>query len=254
MNEKAKKRKMDENKEKKNNKDEEAVKKEKKLKEEQIKEFLVCACEMRLFKPDKMYSDRQYDYCTKKVDDAFPISSTCFPSIIKIHTTGSRAEKLWSSQSDTDILYEIGPDLVYQKNQVVETTVDQNRKHSETLVESKSASGGGCFFWEETEHVGHYRVYDSKGGGYLYPKDLQMKLAPTLQYLQNNKIGTTRVDNEETNQAALMFSNEYMKYTQLGKGNDHVIGLKLDKWPDSIKDQLIHKLGAHVVEQLIGKK
>ena len=241
---KAKKRKMNENKE-----IEEAEKKKKKIREEQIKEFLVCHFEMKLFEPDKLNSRRKKDFCIKKVDDAFPISSTCFPSIMKIHTTGSRAEKLWISNSDTDIIYEIGPGLVYQNDRVEKTKEDQNKKHQELLIESKSTSGTKYFFWEETEHVGHYRIYDSKGGGYLYPKDLQMKLAPTFKYLQDDETNNNE-NKSKTNQAAVTFDNNKKNV----KRNDHVIGLKLDKWPDSIKDQLILKLGVNVAEQLLGKK
>ena len=204
------------------------VQKKKLLQEEQIAEFLVCNSETSLFDVDKVIKS-QDDSCIEKVDDAYPLSSTLFPSIIKIHTTGSRAEKMWNSKSDTDIFYEIGPGLIYQKDQAVRD--------------------GGCFLLEEADHTGFYRIYDSKGGGYLYPKDLQMKLAPTFQYLENDE-PSNDAKRRKTNHTAVKFDNRNLSW----KRNDHVIGLKLEKWPDTIKDHLVTKYGLQVVKPILGKE
>ena len=299
MDVKSKKRALNEMDDTENSENEEGEKKKtkmKSLKEEQISELLVCGFEMQLYESDKLFSNKKI--CIEKVDDAFPISSTCFPSILKIHTTGSRAEKLWHQFSDTDILYEIGPGLVCQKNNNRPTTqtTEKDQTYSETtLTKEPLANDPGCFFWEETDHVGHYRIYDSKGGGYLYPKDLQMKLAPTFTYLENNKQSSATEQNE-TNQAAVTLNDNNTNNVrsdgnhlwcggnnvwpgwnnvrpgwnhswrggnnvrpdweniQIGGNKDHIIGLKLDKWPESIKNDLVLKLGVQAVEKLIGKK
>ena len=103
----------------------------------QIHDFLVCAYEIQCFKNDKECREAKLeDYCIKKIDDEFPLSSIFFPAITKIHTAGSRAEKLWIPSSDKDIVYEIGPGLVYPKIQ-------------RSLIDNG-------FFWEEAEHMGYY--------------------------------------------------------------------------------------------------
>ena len=126
------------------------LKEDRKIKaEEQFHEFLVCAYEIQCFDNDKECREAKLeDYCIKKIDDEFPLSSMFFPAITKIHTTGSQAEKLWIPHySDVHIIYEIGPGLVCPK----------------TLSGSQLDDG---FFWEEAENIGYYRVSDSKGGIY----------------------------------------------------------------------------------------
>ena len=160
-----------------------------------------------------------------------------FPVITKIHTTGSRAEKLWIPyHSDVDIIYEIGPGLVYPK----------------TLPESQIDDG---FFWEEAEHIGYYRVSDSKGG-YIYPQDLQMKLAPTFQYLNSNQ-NLPRYNNQIKGRYKIQDTRQEKTEAavNLNDSHDHVIGLKLDKWPHSIKQQFTSKLKSVPldVQQILGK-
>ena len=201
--------------------------------EKQIEEYLTCVYETRQFSGDKERRKAKLeDYCITKIDDKFPLSSISFPAITKIHTTGSRAEKLWTSKSDKDMIYEIGPGLVYPKK---------------PTNESKQLwiPGAPCrFFLEEAEHIGHYRIVDSNGG-YIYPQDLQMKLAPTLQYLNNSSRGSKYDPSQAKTEAS----------AKLSDNKDHVIGLKLDEWPASIKQQFISKLklASFEIKKILGK-
>ena len=213
------------------------------LREEQIKEFLFCKYEIKINTVDETCrQDELEDYCDKKIADVLPMSSVSFPAITKIHTTGSRAEKLWIDKSDKDIIYEIGPGLIYQKKM---------ESQKDDLHHQRYPLDVG-FFWEDAEqNIGYYRVFDSKGG-YLYPQDLQMKLAPTFQYLDmdapiNNRQSSSQnvAKKRKMTQAAVNLNN----------GHDHVIGLKLDKWPDSIKNKFTPKLKLtpSEIQQILGK-
>ena len=209
----------------------------------QIHEFLVCAYEIQCFENDKECRKAKLeDYCIKKIDDEFSLSSIFFPAITKIHTTGSRAEKLWIPSSDKDTVYEIGPGLVSQKP-------------------PPGSQLDNVFFWEEAENIGYYRVSDSKGG-YIYPQDLQMKLAPTFQYLNklSNRSNQDHLQtvsplpqakggydaNEEKTNAAVKLDDD----------DDHVIGLKLDKWPDSVQEHFKLKLESAPfnLQEIFGKE
>ena len=202
------------------------------LREEQIKEFLFCEYEIKIFTVDKeCRQDKLEDYCDKKIVDVLPMSSVSFPAITKIHTTGSRAEKLWIDKSDKDIIYEIGPGLIEKK------------------MESQKDVG---FFWEDAEqNIGYYRVFDSKGG-YLYPQDLQMKLAPTFQYLD---MDAPKKNQQSSSQNVAKKRKMTQAAVNLNNGHDHVIGLKLDEWPDSIKNEFTPKLKLtpSEIQQILGK-
>ena len=221
----------------------------------QIHEFLVCAYEIQCFENDKECRKAKLEgFCIKKIDDEFPLSSIFFPAITKIHTAGSRAEKLWIPSSDKDTVYEIGPGLVSQK-----------------LPPGSQIDNE--FFWEEAGHSGYYRVSDSKGG-YIYPQDLQMKLAPTFQYL--NKL-SNRSNQDHLQMESPFFESSmpiyYNRYPQAKGGydaneektnaavkldddDDHVIGLKLDKWPDSVQQQFESKLKSapFYLREIFGKE
>ena len=217
--------------------------------------LLVCRYECKIFKNDyENKHDEIENFSITKVDEIFPLSYRSFPAITKIHTTGSRSENLWTVNSDEDILYEVGPGFVHQPN--------------EKSIKGKLSewydwlAGHKYFIWEETEHFGHYRIEDLKGG-YLYPQDLQMKLAPTIQYLkQKEKKGepsrTATVSGIDTfgceSEITLNDSKRKQKKNEdeekekteaaitLSDNCDHIIGLRLNQWPESIKNHLNMKL------------
>ena len=186
--------------------------------------ILVCQYECILFDNEyECMQDKLENFCDSKIDDDFPPTNS-FPAISKIHMTGSRSEKLWiPNYSDEDRIYEMGPCLVYP-----------SRLRIQKFTSSRNVKK---FFWEEAENIGHYRITDALGG-YLYPQNLQMKLAPTIEYLGKGK--PQKHDRSENNPKTSEGSTEAAIKTR--DGNDHVLGLKLEQWPDSLQNQLKQKL------------
>ena len=192
--------------------------------------ILVCQYECILVGNEyECMQDKLENFCDSKIDDNFPPTNS-FPEIMKIYMTGSRSEKLWiPDYSDEDIIYEIGPGLVYPAKLPLLQKV--NRWLTSWInVENN-------FFWEKAEHIGHYRITDT-AGGYLYPQNMQMKLAPTIKYLRQGK--SQKHDRSENNPKTSEGPTEAAIKT--GDGNDHVLGFKFDKWPDSLRNQLKQKL------------
>ena len=220
------------------------------LQEAQIQEFLDIEHEIQIFDSDyQCMRDTLEDYCISKIDEQFPLSTSSFPAITKIHTTGSRAEKLWIPKySDEDTIYEIGPGLVYPKQQLLTSPTPMLQRPQGDLTATFNENR---FFMEEAEHIGHYRITDSKGG-YLYPQDLQMKLAPTFQYLElnkpktiNHRHGFHRGNRKNNSDSEWRYDDGHERTdaaVKLNDDHDHVIGLKVDQWPPSIKYQLTVKL------------
>lgn len=205
-------------------------------KEKLIAETLKCQSEIKCFQTD--YEDINAtleDYCSKKVDEKFPLSSISFPAVIATHSTGSKSEKLWTIDSDTDTIYEIGPALVYLNKGFDITRFFQNLKN-------KVGASNISFFLEKADHVGHYRVKDSDGG-YIYPQDLQTKLLPEFQ-----SVGNIIKTPNKTNASTTLRNQNYHD-----PHHDHVIGLKIEKWPDSVKNDLMSKLTQSCFEEIKGK-
>ena len=84
-------------------------------KESQIHEFLVCAYEIQCFENDKEYREAKLeDYCIKKIDDEFPLSSIFFPAIqlaaelkncgfqVRTKTSFTKSDLVWYTQKYKD--------------------------------------------------------------------------------------------------------------------------------------------------------
>ena len=204
--------------------------------------ILVCYNESKIFENDYEFKhDEIENFSISKVDETFPLSSSSFPDITKIHTTGSRSENLFTSNSDEDILYEVGPCLVHKPNE----------------KSIKNEFENNFFIWEETEHFGHYRIEDLRGG-YLYPQNLKIEMAPKIKVLRQMK-----KEEEENSRSAKRnrFGFDNTPYRRKPKTNedeakeetkpainfsfencDHIVAMRLDQWPESIKNHLEVKL------------
>ena len=183
------------------------------------------------------------DLFTKKIYDRFPLSSLCFPAVTAIHLTGSRSEKLCNLTSDLDIMYEIGPALVYPDEAGVVRRFFQNVK--DQFIHSSIKA----FYLEEADHIGHYRITDSTGG-YLYPQDFQTKFYTTFQIFSSQVDVFHHPKYEGPNQ-----NNPAIQLTAYNNsGNDHVIALKLSKWPESITKTLVSKMTDSHFQKIKGKR
>ena len=81
-----------------------------------------------------------------------------FPTLMRKYLTGSRAEFLYTNNSDYDYLYEIGPGLVR----------DFRQKHHQD-------NPTGEFYWRSTENPGFYTIEDANGR-FLYSNIVQQNL------------------------------------------------------------------------------
>ena len=184
------------------------------------------------------------DLCTKKIYERFPLSSLCFPAVAEIHMTGSRSEKLCTTDSDIDIMYEIGPALVYPDDAGVVRRFFQYVK--DQLIHSSIK----VFYLEEADHIGHYRITDSTGG-YLYPKDLQTKFYTAFQSFQSWAENTMMVKDEINNQIS---AATHVTIPRRQHRDDHVLALKLNTWPESIRQTLLSKLTDSHFQKIKGKR
>ncbi|XP_057293158.1 uncharacterized protein LOC130621822 [Hydractinia symbiolongicarpus] len=150
--------------------------------------------------------DRKRD-CFTYLDDDLPISHTLFPIITKAVKTGSRAERVYLSHSDVDYIYEIGPLKVY-------SVIDSLRRKK--------------FTYKRTDHAGFYQIID-KHGCVLYPKVMQVKLAPML--------GSTAPEFDSTFKQIAMEEKTKAALPQGQKKEDTVIAMVIGGWPHEIWKQ-----------------
>lgn len=142
--------------------------------------------------------------CFTYFDDDLPISHTLFPIITKAVKTGSRAERVYLFQSDVDYIYEIGPLKVYS--------------FIDTLQRKK-------FTYKRTDRVGFYQIID-KHGCVLYPKVMQVKLAPML--------GTAAPEFDSTFKQIAMQEKTKAALPKGQKKEDKVIAMVIGEWPHEI--------------------
>uniref|UniRef100_A0A7M5WJS0 Uncharacterized protein n=1 Tax=Clytia hemisphaerica TaxID=252671 RepID=A0A7M5WJS0_9CNID len=137
--------------------------------------------------------------------EGYEPSHLLFPTLMQKYLTGSRAEYLYTYQSDYDYLYEIGPGLVYD------------------FREKQHVDPPGSFYWKATENPGFYTIED-ENGRFLYSHIVQQKLAPLFLTGQEPHI-KHKYNFEDTSR-----SNATISYSN----KDFVIGLRLAEWPKEI--------------------
>ncbi|XP_066932650.1 uncharacterized protein [Clytia hemisphaerica] len=149
-------------------------------------------------------------------DERYPPSHSLFPSIMRTYTSGSVAEKLNTTYSDLDNIYEIGPGVVRNK------------------VKSKSDTVKRALYYVETEHKGFYQIED-QDGDFLYPILIQRALYHQLKIndpeqkanvLENN----LSVDSKSNPNPSICTAKR-----------DKVIALRLDQWPDEIQQSFLQR-------------
>ena len=141
------------------------------------------------------------------------LSNFLMPSVLKKYLTGSRAEGLFTKDSDFDYMYEVGPVEIHNR-----------REHGHWYTESSVP--------------GFYLLMDDQNGLVL-PKLFQIKIAPYL-LKQTSTIADRKpyfpgeglvspIDALSLDDMGAALS----KY--LSGGEDSVVALKLAYWPEDIK-------------------
>jgi len=188
----------------------------------------------------KKESNLKSDF-VEHIYNSFPLSQTLFPSVLRVIRTGSRAEKTYLDNADTDNIFEIGPGTVFEKTW----------HYCHWLCTRISFNGG--FYWAKTSNDGYYRIED-ENGGFLYPKVLQVKVgtlllfgksSSSIQYRGNPRLNSSRFSKllkRERDQSVGVKDDGETKTALRHQNEDQVLAMRLDEWPIEIWDGMESKL------------
>ena len=164
--------------------------------------------------------------------DTGNLSSRHFPVVTKVIPTGSRAERLWTENSDTDYLVECGPI----------TVVPKKRRNCTSCFPSKKRE----LYCVPASHVGFYYVHDHEGRE-VHPGILQVQLAPYLMSLS----GATSIVEEIKKQTG---GGKAALPASLTDGEkDNVIALRLHHWPSDVKKEIKRQFNSAMMKDLSGE-
>ena len=87
--------------------------------------------------------------------------------------------------TDNNFIYEIGPGMVYLEKPTFFRKMLMRMLYAYGFCKDYKQMYG-TFLEEAQEHIGYHRIKDCRGR-YIYPQDLQMKLASTIDFLNGEK-------------------------------------------------------------------